>query len=407
MRLVTRFLQVSMLTIIVIALWSSFVVAAPTQAPLKGEGKGMKIVANVATGSGTDMEMATIKGREYAFVASRTVTTEGGLPGGLNVVDITNPEKPKLITKLPCNLNQGDIQLSHDLKTVIMAADSAGGPDSCLMVGKAGFMTIDISNPAKPKAIGVAEIARGAHNTTAHPTKPFVYNSNSDQAGGPEIQVWSIANPAKPKLVNTVNSIPHAPHDIAFNTKGTLAVTAARTHVDIFDTSDPANPVLKATTVCPGCYLAHDAKFTPDGKYIVVGDEAAGGAAYPCPGGALYFYELLQGYIPRLAGVYEPGEVVLARDNQGGPEACTSHVFDISDDSKKLAISWYSAGTRYLDISNPQGATFGEQGSGVVELGWFMPEGGDSWSSKFHKGPYIFSNDINRGFDVFKITAKG
>lgn len=385
-----------------LALSASVVDAAPSGAPLKGEGEGLKIVANVDTGSGTDMEFATIKGREYAFVASRSVGNDG--KGGLNVIDVTKPESPKLVVKLPCNLNQGDIQLSHDLKTVIMAADAAGGPDACLMVGKSGFMTIDISNPKKPKPVGVAEIARGAHNTAAHPTKPFVYNSNSDQAGGPEIQVWSIANPAKPKLVNTVNSLPHAPHDISFNEKGTLAVTAARTHVDIFDTSDPANPVLTSTTVCPGCYLAHDAKFTPDGKWIIVGDEAAGGAAYPCPGGALYFYELQQGSIPLLRGVYEPNEVVLASDDQGGPAACTSHVFDISPDSKKLAISWYSAGTRYLDISSMTGATFGEYNTGgVAELGWFIPEGGDSWSSKFHKGPYIYSNDIARGFDVLKI----
>jgi hypothetical protein len=402
MRKMTNILRAITMAAVCLALSASVVDAAPSGAPLKGEGKGLKIVANVDTGSGTDMEFATIKGREYAFVASRSVDNDR--KGGLNVIDVTKPETPKLVTKLPCNLNQGDIQLSHDLKTAIMAADAAGGPDACLMVGKSGFMTIDISNPKNPKAVGVAEISRGAHNTTAHPTKPFVYNSNSDQAGGPEIQVWSIADPAKPKLVNTVNSIPHAPHDISFNEKGTLAVTAARTHVDIFDTSDPANPVLVSTTVCPGCYLAHDAKFTPDGKWIIVGDEAAGGAAYPCPGGALYFYKLQQGNIPLLRGVFEPNEVVLASDDQGGPAACTSHVFDISPDSKKLAISWYSAGTRYLDISSMTGATFGEHNTGgVVELGWFIPEGGDSWSSKFHKGPYIYSNDIARGFDVLKI----
>ncbi len=394
------------LALVGLSLVGSAAARAPDSAPLKGEGEGLKLIANIATGSGTDMEMATIGGRDYAFVASRT--SGDGPPGGLNVVDITKPEQPKLVTKLPCNLNQGDIQISHDQKTVIMAADAAGGPDACLMTGKAGFMTIDISNPKNPRPIGVAEIQRGAHNTTAHPTKPFVYNSNSDQAGGPEIQIWSIKNPAKPELVHMAASIPHAPHDISFNKDGSMAVTAARTHVDIFDTSDPANPTLVATTVCPGCYLAHDAKFTPDGKWIIVGDEAAGGAAYPCPGGALYFYELVNGFVPTLRAVYEPPEFIFATDGQTGAASCTSHVFDISDDSKRLAISWYSAGTRYLDISNPgAGFSIGNQGtSGVKELGWFIPDGGDSWSSKFYKGPYIYSNDILRGFDVYKIKVK-
>jgi hypothetical protein len=321
-------------------------------------------------------------------------------------VSVDDPAKPKLVAKLPCNLNQGDIQISHDKKTVIMAADSAGGPDSCLMVGKLGFMTIDISNPRKPKPVGMAEIPRGSHNVTAHPKAPYVYNSDSDQANRGEIQIWSIANPAKPQLVNTVLNPTHSPHDIAFNRDGSLMVTAARTAVHLYDTSDPENPQLLGATVCPGCYLAHDAKFTPDSKWVIAGDEAAGGAAYPCPGGALYFYEIVGERGLVLRGVYEPGEVVFATDGQGGPASCTSHVFDVSDDGKTLAISWYSAGTRYLDITNMTGATFGQNGNGVKELGWFIPDGGSSWSSKFHKGPYIYSNDINRGLDVYKITAE-
>jgi hypothetical protein len=368
-------------------------------APLQGEGEGLKLVANVKYPGGTDMELATIKGHDYAFAGSWD-----GSKGGLRVINVDNPEKPKLVTYLPCIMSQADIQISHDQKTLIMAADSAAGPQGCLMTGKLGFMTIDISNPKKPKPIGVAEIQRGSHNTTAHPTKPYVFNSDSDLGRAGEIQIWSIKNPAKPKLVNTIPSAPHSPHDISFNKKGNMMVTAAISHFDLFDTSDPENPELSFTGQCPGCSITHDAKFTPDGHHIIIGDEGGGGAPYPCPGGALYFY-LLQQNVPVLVGVYEPGEVASAA---GGVGACTAHVFDISDDSSKVAISWYTAGTRYLDISEPHGFTFGPAtaGTGPVELGWFIPDGGDSWSSKFHKGPYIYSNDIARGFDVYKILKK-
>jgi hypothetical protein len=348
------------------------------------------------------MEFATIKGHEYGFVASRT--TEANGPGGLNVINVDNPEKPKVAAKLGCNLNQGDIQLSHDLKTVIMAADAAGGPDSCLMLGKLGFMTIDISNPLKPKPLGVAQIPRGSHNITAHPKAPYVYNSDSDQAGVGEIQIWSIKNPSKPKLVTTVRNPSHSPHDLSFNKDGSLMVTAARTAIHLYDTSDPENPVLLTAIACPGCYLAHDAKFTPDSKWVIAGDEANGGGTYACPGGALYFYEIVENRALVLRGAYEPGEFVMAQ-GQAAPNSCTSHVFDISDDGTTLAISWYTAGTRYLDISNMTGVTVGPDGNGVTELGWFIPENGDSWSSKFHKGPYIYSNDINRGFDVYRIVS--
>jgi hypothetical protein len=324
------------------------------------------------------------------------------------VIDITNPEKPKEAAWLKCAFNQNDIQITHDNKYVIQAADSAGGPESCLGVGKEGFQLNDVTNPKKPKPVGFADTG-SSHNTTAHPTKPYVYNSNSSLAGRAEIQIWSIKDPKKPKMVGTVPSVPHAPHDIAFNKKGTMAVTAAISHWDIWDTKDPENPTLLWTGQCPGCSITHDAKFLPDDSGVIIGDEGGGGGGYPCPGGALYFYSLQGGRVPVLQGVYEPDEFVAARDGQTGVESCTSHVFDINDEGSHVAISWYSAGTRYLDISSYTGVTVGGNNNpgAVVEAGWFMPDGGESWSSKFYKGKYIYSNDILRGFDVFKIKGKG
>jgi len=377
-------------------------IAGRSDAPLKGEGVNMKIIANIGYPGGSDMEFATIKGRDYAFTGSFAPTKDGG---GLHIIDITNPAKPKEAAWLKCSVYQNDIQISHDQKTVIMAADSAGGPDSCLMVGKKGFMTVDITNPKKPKAIGVAEIPRGSHNVTAHPTKPYIYNSDSDLGRVGEIQIWSIKDPKKPKHVNTIPTIGGSPHDISFNSKGTQAVTAGVDNVELFDTTDVENPALQSTFQCPGCSITHDAKFTKDDKGLIIGDEGGGGMGYPCPGGALYFYRLEADRVPVLTGIYEPKEILLAKDNQGGLGACTSHVFDLSEDGKTLSISWYSAGTRVLDISAMTGVAFGEHAAGgVTEIGWFQPDGGSSWSSKMYEGnSYVFSNDIQRGFDVFKI----
>jgi hypothetical protein len=383
--------------------------AGPSHAPLAGEGAGLKLIANIKYTGGTDMEFATINGRDYAFAASAEGiggTADG--KGAFRVIDVTNPAKPKVAGTLNCSFYQGDVQLSHDKKVALMAHDDfqVGGPNSCHAATQGGFMTIDIRNPRKPRALGYAQIARGSHNMTAHPTKPIVWNSDSDLEKKGEIQIWSIADPRKPKLLNTVDSLPHSPHDVGFNKKGTLAVTASVSHFDIWDTKNPAKPTLLFTGQCPGCSITHDAKFTPDGKRIIIGDEAGGGEPMACPGGALYIYDLnMQAGrpVPVLTGVYEPAEFGVV--NVGIPGPCTSHVFDISDDGKKLAISWYTAGTRYLDISSAQGPTVGANAAptGIKELGWFIPEGGNSWSSKFHKGPYVFSNDINRGFDVYRI----
>ena len=384
--------------------------AAPVEArrnpaPLKGEGVGLKIIGNVPYSSGSDMEFLTIKGRDYAFAGSFASVKDGG---GLHVIDITNPEAVKEVAWLKCPVYQNDIQIAWDKKTLIMAADSAGGPESCLAVGKTGFMTVDISNPKAPKPIGFAQIPRGSHNTTAHPTKPYVYNSDSDLAntGLGRIEIWSIKDPAKPKFVADFRTGVHSPHDVSFNSDGSKAVTAGISAWQILDTSNPEAPTLSFVSQCPGCSITHDAKFTPDDQGIVIGDEGGGGGGYPCPGGALYFYDYSSGQVPVLTGVYEPAEFIVARDGQTSPGGCTSHVFDFDDKGEHISISWYTAGTRYLDITNPVGPTVGSNGTGVVEAGWFMPDGGNSWSSKIYKDPkYIFSNDINRGFDVFKVTG--
>jgi hypothetical protein len=375
----------------------------PQPAPLKGEGQGLKLIKNLPTGSGTDMEFATIKGHEYGFIAGRGTAEQ---PGGLSIVNVDNPAKAKVIGFLPCNMSQMDIQISADRKTVIMAADGAAGPDGCLMVGKMGFMTVDVSNLRKPKAIGIADNPRGSHNTTAHPKLPYVYNSDNDLNKAGQIDIYSIKDPSKPELVNTVTHPGLSPHDISFNADGTMAVAAAVDSFTLWDTSDVENPTILYVGQCPGCSITHDAKFTPDGKGIVIGDEAGGGLTFPCPGGALYFYTLQADRVPVLTGVYEPGSLVFARQGQTTPGSCTSHVFDFDEDGSHIAISWYSAGTRYLDITNPTGVTFGAQGAGVKEVGYFIPDGSSSWSSKIHKGPYIYSNDINRGLDIYKITAK-
>ena len=398
-----KFLVAAAAVAVALSTFAAPVQARRSQNPLKGEGEGLKIINNIAYKGGSDMEFATIKGRDYAFTGSFAPIKDGG---GLHIIDITNPAKAKEVAWLQCSVNQADIQITWDQKHVLMAADSAGGPESCLAIGKEGFLIINIENPKKPKVVSFAETG-SSHNTTAHPTKPYVYNSNSSLAGKPEIQIWSIKNPAKPEMLKTVPSVPHAPHDISFNKSGDLAVTAAISHWDIFDTSDPENPALLWTGQCPGCSITHDAKFSPDDSHIFIGDEGGGGLGYPCPGGALYAYILEGGRVPVLVGAYEPGELVFARDGQTSLGGCTSHVFDFDEKGEHISISWYSAGTRYLDITNPHGATYGGNGVGIVEKGWFMPDGGSSWSSKIYKDPnYIFSNDIQRGFDVFQVTAK-
>lgn len=385
---------------------SSSVHAAP--APPAGAGKGLERVAEVEYGRGMHLVVTRSGGRDYVFASAAEIGVDGA---GIRVFDVTNPARPKKVAAIPCAGNQAFLQIANDGRTLVVGEGAPHGVDSCMPAGETGFYTIDVSNPRKPKPLGYAVVSRTGHTVTAHPKKPVVYVSHGDYVprGLPAFEVWSIANPKKPKLLRTgtVTGV-HSPHDFAFNRDGTRAVAASMSAIQVLDTSNPVNPKELEVLQCPGCTHNHEAHFTPDQKHVVVSDEASGGAAAPCPLGALYFYEWNADGSPylNLIGQWQPAELVTPQGAPTNAGLCTSHVFGISPDGKKIAASWHTAGVRVVDITDMSGVGVGEEGDGAKELGWYVAEGADSWSAKFDRsGRFVFVNDANTGFQVYRLPA--
>jgi hypothetical protein len=94
----------------------------PGSAPEPGEGEGLEFVKNLPTGTGTDAEVVQIGKKTYAFATSRAALADGG---GVNIIDVTNPPKAKVVANIPCVASQGDIQISFDKKTLLQG-HSAG-----------------------------------------------------------------------------------------------------------------------------------------------------------------------------------------------------------------------------------------------------------------------------------------
>lgn len=389
---------------------ASFAPAATARPAGTGaSGAGLEPVAQVAYSDGMHLAVTRIKGRDYVFASSATVTPGGGI----RVFDVTTPARPQLVASVPCSGGQGFLDVSHDGKTLIVGEGRAHPADPCMPAGTIGFYTIDVSNPRKPKPLGYALGDRAGHHLDAHPTKPFVYVAHGDLAfTSPDdvgtYEVWSIANPAKPKLVTTAKVTGyHGPHDIAFNADGTRAVASSMTALQVLDTSDPTKPKELQVLQCPGCSHNHEAHFTPDQKHVVVSDETTGGTASPCPLGALYFYEwdAAGPEYMTLAGEWQPAEAVVPAGAPTNAGLCTTHVFGISADGTKIAASWHNAGVRVIDITEMAGVGIGDQGSGAKELGAHVDPGADAWSAKFDRtGRYVFVNDRNLGFQVFRLT---
>jgi hypothetical protein len=185
---------------------------------------------------------------------------------------------------------------------------------------------------------------------------------------------------------------------------------------------------LISTIVPPGGTIGHDTLVTPDKAFLFLGDEAGGGVTFPCPGGAIYAYDIRNEAAPLLLGLAEAGGgpiVGRAIDEMppGGATAggCTSHVMELNPDKKSLTLGWYVLGTRtfsFASFYNPDGtpkatpqltAAWGKHGVGLVETGWIIPDSSNTWAAKqYAKVPgYIFSNAGGSGGGLYVTKING
>lgn len=369
--------------------------------------------------------------RHFVMVGNRlapTGTNAGPMSGGAKIVDITNPQIPFIAGAVQdCWADQGDIQIAPGgmLAGIAKQGGTCRFPNGSNVPN--GSIMVDLSNVYEPTILAVAPDSRGAHNNTFHPSGKYVYISSSGDTPN-HVPIYDITNPSQPRHVKNF-SLPggDSPHDIRFSEDGTRAYMAGIDQFRIADTTDPENPKMIATFTAPGSTIGHDALVTPDKAFLFLGDELNGGGTAPCPGGAVYVYDIrgANETNPVLLGIVEAGSgPVTGRNNDEvgvNPVTtfgCTSHVMDLNPNKKSFTIGWYQAGSRTFDFSglynadgtpNPQnGLAWGAHGVGPVkETGWIVPQGANTWSAKQYAGlpGYIFSDDLQLGFYVTKIKS--
>lgn len=277
---------------------------------------------------------------------------------------------------------------------------------------------------ARPVVLLRERSCKGAQTSTdptLHPSGDYLYISNSSLTStSAAVPIYDITDPANPVLVNTFSAPGNQPHDVRFNEAGDRAYLAGISQYGIVDTSDPENPTLISTIVPPGGTIGHDTLVSLDGAFLFLGDEAGGGLTYPCPGGAVYVYDIQNEQAPILLGALEAGvgpvtNRTLDSTETGSPTSCTSHVMELNPDGKSLTLGWYGAGSRVLDFSGlyiddepapiPAGG-YGDLSLFFTETAWIIPDGGSTWSAK-QCAPlpgYVFSDDLNVGFYVSRFV---
>jgi hypothetical protein len=421
----------------------------PDPHPLTGRGENMEIVANVPIDFGADIELHG----DYAYVS--TYGTCGGGPtptpgtpppgnctagtGGVSVIDISDPENPERVGLFDCAGGQNDVQLSPDGKWLAMAIETI---NNACHPGEEGSVVISLEDPENPVEVAFLPVFdragnyEGSHNHTID--WPYLYiDQYTDEYN--KIDIFDLTDPDNPERLDPILYGP--PDDASFTTtsphdlivehredgKDYLYASSGNQTSDVIDVTDPRNPVILQRLVDPAVDFAHQSELNHDSTLNLITDEYRGGGEARACGktptqdgprdipndngrgdrnnlGALYFYKT------------DPVSGLLARGPDGQPvvegtynlplqtggidpalgQGCTVHIYWQAPDENRLVVSWYGRGSRVVDYSNPRRAK---------ELGWFIPDGADTWSAKPHNG-YIFTGDIARGFDVLRYTGE-
>ncbi|WP_083459815.1 LVIVD repeat-containing protein [Jiangella muralis] len=352
---------------------------------------------------------------------------------GFTVYDIRNPRKPQLVSQVLCPGSQNDISVYGDL--LFLSTDSRWTDDSCSAtnlpsVGDTagrdyweGMKIFDISDPRNPHYVSSVETTCGSHTHTLVPGDDSVYiyvssygpNSGLADCQPPHDKISIIDVPlddpesahvaAEPVLFpDAANQGRNTSgcHDITAYPDLGLAAGACMGDGIVMDITDPLDPVILDQVRDANFAFWHSATFNNDGTSIIFTDELGGGGGPTCNptigpvrgANAIYTWD---GDSLEFASYYK-----IPRE-QANTENCVAHNGSlIPVPGKDIFVqAWYQGGISVFDFTDPYNPT---------EIAWFDRGPldadrlilGGAWSTYYYNG-YVYSNEIQRGFDVFNI----
>ncbi|MGH8969179.1 MAG: LVIVD repeat-containing protein [Actinomycetes bacterium] len=363
---------------------------------------------------------------------------------GFMVYDVRKPREPKIVTQVVCPGSQNDISVFGDI--LVLSTDSSRSDDSCTSTSQSatneasweGIKLFDISNPAAPAYEAAIETDCGSHTHTLAPGKDgknlYVYVSSYNPSSTfPDCQPphdkisivkVPVADMASASLISAPVVFPDGGnppggysrettgcHDLtAYPAKDSMAGACMGDGV-LFDIADRETPrVVTSVRDTQNFAFWHSATFNNAGTKIVFTDELGGGGGPTCnptvgPNkGADAVYDVTGTGDAR---TLEFGSYFKIPRTQSNTENCVAHNGSLIPVKGRdiMVQAWYQGGISvwdFTDSANPK------------ELGWFdrgplsadrLVLGG-SWSAYWYNG-YIYSNDIQKGFDVFQLTGDG
>ncbi|MGJ9414104.1 LVIVD repeat-containing protein [Aeromicrobium sp. CF4.19] len=377
---------------------------------------------------------------------------------GFTIYDISRPTKPKVVSQVVCPGAQNDISVYDDL--LVLSTDSSRSDDSCQSSGQSatikdsweGVKVFDISDPRKPEYVSAVETPCGSHTHTLAPgpeRKPgksegkgrgkgpkgkvqdlYVYvSSYSPDASFPDCQppldtVSVVKVPlkkpenaemtAQPVLFpdggnpgGNGSSQTTGCHDLTAYPEKDLMAGACMGDGIVMDISDREQPeVTERVRDTENFAFWHSATFNNDASTIVFTDELGGGGAPTCneetgeTKGANGIYDLAKDGSLEFQSYYKIPRA------QSNTENCVAHNGSLVPvEGKDIMVqAWYQGGWSmfdFTDSANPKEIAWFDRGPISDER---LVVGG-AWSTYYYNG-HIYSNEIQRGFDVFRVDDR-
>ncbi|MFF4875433.1 LVIVD repeat-containing protein [Micromonospora sp. NPDC000668] len=353
---------------------------------------------------------------------------------GFNVLDVSNPSSPQVVSQVVCSGSQGDPSVMGNL--LFLAVDAPRSNDSCNSTSGSsaqqssweGVRIFDISDKANPRYVKSVRTDCGSHTQTLVPSKDgksvYVYVQSYGPSSGAfyckpphdKISIIKVPvdNPASASVVATPVLFPGTNgagstsgcHDITAYPELDLAAGACMGDGVLFDISDRENPVILSQVRDTNFAFWHSATFNNAGTKVVFTDELGGGSSAICTS----TYRANQGAdaIYDIVGSGADRELVfksyfkIPRLNTT-LENCVAHNGSLIPAMGRdvMVQAWYQGGISVIDFTdsaNPVEVAYWERGP-LSDTRRIL---GGAWSTYYHNG-YIYSNDIQKGFDVLKL----
>ncbi len=347
--------------------------------------------------------------------------------------------KPKAVTQVVCPGSQNDVSVYGDL--LVLSVDSSRNDDSCSSTSQPasekssweGIRVFDISDPANPRYVSAVETDCGSHTHTLAPTKDgsdlYVYvSSYGPNAAFPDCQPphdkisvvkVPVDAPEDASLVGTPVLFPDGGnpsggysretagcHDITAYPAKDIAAGACMGDGILMDISDREHPVVtEQVRDTTNFAFWHSATFNNTGTKVVFTDELGGGGSPTCnpttgpDKGADGIYDIVGGELQFKSYFKIPR-------TQSNTENCVAHNGSLIPVKGKdiMVQAWYQGGISvwdFTDSAHPKEIAWFDRGPVAADR---LVLGG-SWSAYYYNG-YIYSNDIQKGFDVFDLRDK-